>query len=151
MTGRFRGFALVKEEFQPVEGTGVFFIDHKAYIIKSTVPTIGASSKVQVVPVSVSPSAYVQDLGHVFVGDVVKYTFKEKQDYFNIYYQVVEHGNVMKFMELYRDYVLDADLQVVRGRFKINRGKYRALDTSMKYDQTYTVVGNIWQNPEFER
>ena len=57
----------------------------------------------------------------------------------------------MKFMELYRDYDVDADLQVVRGRFKINRGKYRALDTPMKYDQTYTVVGNIWQNPEFER
>ena len=76
MTGRFRGFALVKTEFQPVEGTGVFFIDHKAYIIKPTVPTIGASSKVQVVPVSVSPSVYVQDLGHIFAGDVVKYTFK---------------------------------------------------------------------------
>lgn len=152
MTGKFRGFKVVDEEFKEITGTGVLFINPKAYILKYTVPTSESVTKIQVVPASVSQSIYVENLGHVYLGDVVKYTFKEKNEYYSRYYQIVERNNLVKFMELYRDYVLnEEDLTVTRGKFRTNLGEYRAIDTPMKYTETYTVVGNIWQNPEFGR
>ena len=151
MTGKFRGAKIALDRFETVEGTGCLFMDSKAYILKSGAPTLGHCTRIQVVPASVSPSTYVQGLGHVFRGDVIRYTFKEKSNYFNRYYEVVEHNNVIKFMELYRDYVLDADMNVVRGKFKMNYGEHRSLDKPMSYDETYTLIGNVWDNPELEK
>lgn len=151
MTGRFRGFKESGGVFKLIEGTGVLYMNHKAFILKSPIPTLETISKVQVVPASVSQSVYVQNVGHLYIGDIVQYTFKEKSEYFSRVYEVVERSNVVKLMELYRDYVLDDDLTVVRGKFKEHKGEFRAIDTPMTYTEIYTVLGNIWQNPEFER
>ena len=151
MTGWFRGFKEVEDTVKPVEGIGILFSNHKAYVLKENSDNPITFAKTQVIPASVSPSVYVQSLGHVFAGDIIKYTFKHKKEYYTRYYQIVEHDNLIKLMELYRDYEIAEDLTVTRGKFYNFRGEYRALDTSMPYDHTYTVVGNIWQNPEYGR
>lgn len=151
MTGRFRGAKIASDHFETVEGCGCLFMDSKAYIIKSAAPTLGQTVRVQVVPASVSPSVFLQGVGHVFRGDIIRYTFKERKEYFNRYYEVVEHNNVIKLMELYRDYVVDDDLSVVRGKFKTNAGEHRDILAPTRYDETYTLIGNTWDNPELGR
>lgn len=150
MTGHFRGAKIVGDSFEIVEGSGCLFMNHKAFILKSSVPTLEQLVKVQVVPASVSPSVYVPALGHLYRGDIVKYTFKERDMYFNRVYRVTENNQLMRFVEVYRDYVLDDDLTVVRGKFRTNAGEVREIDKSLGLYETYTLIGNIWENPELE-
>lgn len=151
MIGRFKGYREVDGTFKPVEGVGVLFMNNKAYILKTPIAT-GNVTRIQVIPASVSPAIFVQNLGHIFKNDVVKYTFKEKGEYYSRYYKVVEHNNLIKYMELYRDYDIDdEDFTVTRGKFTNNRGDFREIDKPVGLNEVYTIVGNTWQNLEFER
>lgn len=150
MTGHFRGAKIVGDSFEIVEGSGCLFMNHKAYILKSSVPTLEQLVKIQVVPASISPSIYIPTLGHLYRGDIVKYTFKERDTYFNRVYRVTENNQLMRFVEVYRDYVLDDDLTVVRGKFRTNAGEVREIDKPLGLYEAYTLIGNIWENPELE-
>ena len=150
MTGHFRGAKVVGDHFEIVEGSGCLFMNNKAYILKSSIPTIDHLVKIQVTPATVSPSVYIPTLGHLYRGDVVRYTFKERDTYFNRVYRLTENNHVMRFVEVYRDYVLDDDLTVVRGKFRTNAGEVREIDKSLGLYETYTLIGNIWENPELE-
>ena len=152
MTGKFKGYKYIGGEYTPVEGSGVLFVNSKAYILKSSVPTLEQVTRVQVVPASVSQGVYVQGLGHIFKGDVVRFTFREKSEYYNRYYQVVEQNNLYRFMELYRDYMInECDFSIERGKYTNHKGDSRDIDTPMNLNETYTLVGNTYCNPEFTR
>ena len=151
MTGKFRGAKVVGDKFKTVEGQGCLFVNSKAYIIKSSVPTVEQLTRVQVVPASVSPSVFIEGLGHVYKGDVIRYTFRERGEYFNRYYRVSEHHNTVRLTEIYRDYIIDCDMHVVRGKFATNAGEVREILSPLTYNETYTLVGNIWENPELEK
>lgn len=151
MTGKFRGAKVTDDKFEMVEGSGCLFVNYKAYILKTPIPTMEHLVKVQVVPASVSPSVYVPSLGHLYRGDIVRYTFKERDTYFNRVYRIDESNHVIRFVEVYRDYVLDDDLTVVRGKFRTNTGEVREIDKPLGLYETYTLMGNIWENPELER
>lgn len=151
MTGKFRGAKAVGDGFKIIEGQGCLFVNNKAYILKSSVPTVEQCTRVQVVPASISPSVFIEGIGHVYKGDVIRYTFKERSEYFNRYYRVSEVRNTFKLVEVYRDYIIDCDMRVVRGKFATNAGEVREICTSPIYTETYTLVGNVWENPELEK
>lgn len=151
MIGRFKGYRAVDGKYEAVEGTGVIYMNNKTYILKTSITT-GTVSRAIVIPASISQAIFVQNLGHIFKGDIVKYTFREKGEYYSRYYKVVEQNNLIKFMELYRDYCIsDTDTSVTRGKFTTHHGETRAIDKPMGLDESYMIVGNTWQNPEYER
>jgi hypothetical protein len=150
MTKRFRGIVYGKSTLRTVEGSGVLFANGKAYILKAVSPISDAVTKVRVLTNTVGQGVLLENLGNVYVGDVIRYTFKFDEDYYHRYYHLTEDNGSVVLSEIYRDYALDEELKPIRGKFYEHKGEVRNLSTPMTYKEMYDVVGNIWQNPEFE-
>lgn len=84
----------------------------------------------------------------LYQGDILRYSFKYKDEPYNRYYRVKENSFKAWIEEIWRDYALDPDtLEPMRFH---NTEYAGSIEDLVKCDArgTWKVVGNIWQNSE---
>lgn len=137
---KFRGITCGTEDF--VYGNGVFNEDENIYVLDN------AGNYYRIEPETYSVGYPVFGTECVYVGDIIRYTFKHKSDYYNVYYVVKETGNVPFLEEMYRDYEINEDMNPVRCKSYSEKGKVKPLTTLSVIKEVYKVIGDIWHNKE---
>lgn len=127
-------------------GTG---IDQTEYSTRIFVNKAGVWTYVN--PDSVSIEVQLNDAAKtkVFQGDVLKYSFKERNETFNRYYVIKQKNQRLYCEELWRDYDMDCETFEVSRFHNIKySGETRDIDSFFNSRCVCKVLGNIWENPE---
>jgi hypothetical protein len=140
----FRGFNLTRKEW--IFGNGVEIMSNAAQIHDKKEPATWAF----VDPETVGIEHILTDCKHtkVYQGDILRYSFEHKGEFYNRYYCIKENSLEVWAEELWRDYELDCETFETE-RFHNTKYKGTRRDiTTFNTVKAWKVVGNIWQNPE---
>lgn len=143
MIYKFRGFNLKSKTW--IRGNGVEALNNAAQIHDNV-----ANVWVLVDPETVGRAIRLSDSTRteVYQGDIVRYSFKHKGETYHKYFKICENEYDTWAEELWRDHELDCETFEVSRFHNVKYAGTRKDITSFNTRTAWTVVGNIWQNPE---
>jgi hypothetical protein len=143
MRYHFRGYNQKLKEW--IFGDGLMQYDGGAQILNSK-----GDWRVNIDTRTIGREIVLEDSAHtaVYQGDILKYSFKHGNEYFNRYYVIKENSSKVWAEELWRDYELDPNtFEVSRFHNTNHKGDTRDITSFYTYEPC-KILGTIWTHPE---